>query len=166
MAVSPGTVALVACGLLHSLGMLHSQRHQLIGAIVWSQLWKLNRNAITHIFASVGLLLINSTLKQSRGGGPPPHPWASRVASPPHVTPSHHRGLEHPTPSHHLLKINVSPAPGFATDEETFSQTKEFVDDENIFTKTCFRIHELCDKKQEIKLTSLLSHNVPRTVDL
>ena len=53
----------------------------------------------------------------------------------------------------------MSPAPGFATDEETFSQTHKFVDER----KTFFRIHELCDKKQGIKLTSLLSHNAPRT---
>ena len=64
--------------------------------------------------------------------------------------------MEHPTPSHHLLKTNVSPAPGFATDGQICGRT------ENIFTKNLFRIHELCDQKQGIKLTSLLNHNVPR----
>ena len=57
----------------------------------------------------------------------------------------------------------MSPAPGFATDEETFHKRKHCGRTENIFTKTFFRIHELCDKKQGIKLTSLLNHNVPRT---
>ena len=64
----------------------------------------------------------------------------------------------------------MSPVPGFATDEETFSQTKKIVDmivdERRTFSQrlfSAFDIHELCDKKQGIKLTSLLNHNVPRT---
>ena len=66
----------------------------------------------------------------------------------------HHRGLEHPTPSHQLLRINVSPAPCFATKLTLFSTM--FLSDEETFCeqtgknfiKTLFRIHKLCDEKQ------------------
>ena len=34
-----------------------------------------------------------------RGGGPPPHPWASRVASPPHPKSSPRPGAPHPKSS-------------------------------------------------------------------
>ena len=57
----------------------------------------------------------------------------------------------------------MSPTPGFATNESFFTYTNICGRTENIFAITFFRIHELCDKKQGIKLTSLLNHNVPRT---
>ena len=59
----------------------------------------------------------------------------------------------------------MSPVPGFATDEYFFTNEK-IVDERRTFSPklfSAFDIHELCDKKQGIKLTSLLNHNVPRT---
>ena len=98
---------------------------------------------------SVAVLM--SLSSNPRGGGHPHtpghHGWLR------HPTPSHHRGLEHPTPSHHLIKINVSPAPGFATKLTLFSQTRKPCEQTgNIFIKTFFRIHKLCDEKHGIEL--------------
>ena len=47
---------------------------------------------------SVNCFLI-SLSSNPRGGGPPPHPWASRVASPPHPKSSPRPGASHPKSS-------------------------------------------------------------------
>ena len=74
-----------------------------------------------------------------------------------HPTPSHHQGLEHPTPSHHrsyknrcvsrlhpVLQLSLH---FFFTDEKTFCEQTG-----NIFIKTSFRNHKLCDEKHGIDL--------------
>ena len=73
------------------------------------------------LFASVYIPLKQS--QECTSGSPPPHPWASRVASPPHLKSSPRPVAPHPKSS--PSKIDVSPAPGFATDEETFSHTNK-----------------------------------------
>ena len=66
-----------------------------------------------------------AVVSNPRGSGPPPHPWASRVASPPHPKSSPRPGAPHPKSS--PPKVNVSPAPGSAIKLPFFHKRKNLL---------------------------------------
>ena len=108
--------------------------------------------------------MVMSLSSNPRGAGPPPHPWASRVASPPHPKASPRPGAPHPKSS--PFKNKCVACARFCNKRRNFFTDEEIVDERRTFSQkpfSAFDIHELCDKKQGIKLTSLLNHNVPRT---